>query len=268
MTETKTDYSVPPVSRALAVLRHVAAGNSCANTSRTAKELGINRTTLLRLLATLCDEGMLEPLGEGAGYALGTGLISLAAKALYSRDIVQIAQPELRKLATDLGLSAHLGIFEGRDIVYLLRETPNLHLVSNIRVGSRLPAHATSIGRIILANLPAEERQALIRDLPLDPVTAKTRTTPDDLAAQLAEDARLGIAWSIGNYEPGIGSAAAAVFDSTGRAVGGINLTGPEADFIPDTGRRAEIAARLIATADSISQQLGHFPKPGQATQS
>jgi len=255
-----SDYTVPPVSRALKVLRHIAEGNSCANNNKSAKELDINRTTLLRLLHTLREEGMIEPAAETGGYVLGTGLISLAAKALFSRDIVQVAQPVLKRLAADLGLSAHLGVLEGATILYLLRETPNLHLVSNVRVGSSLPAHATTIGRILLAQLPEAELRARLADWRLDPVTDKTKTTPEDLLAQLREDRKLGLAWSVGNYEPGIGSVAAAVFEASGAAVGAINVTGPESDFALRTGRRADIAARIAEAADTISQQLGHFP--------
>ena len=259
------EYTVPSVSRALKVLRHVADGNSCTNINRTAKELEINRTTLLRLLHTLSDERLIDSSGEAGGYTLGTGLISLAAKALFSRDIVQVAQPVLKKLAAQLGLSAHLGIIEGRDVLYLLRETPNLHLVSNVKVGSHLPAHAASIGRILLAQLPNEEVLSQIAGWHLDPVTDKTRTTPESLIAQLQNDRKVGIAWSVGDYESGIGAAAAAVFESTGTAVGAINVTGPENEFDTKTGRRSEIAAHLIASADLISQQLGYFPKSKQA---
>jgi DNA-binding IclR family transcriptional regulator len=262
-----SDYSVPPVTRALKVLRHVSEGHDCANTSRTAKDLGINRTTLLRLLQTLSDERMIEPAGPNGGYVLGTGLIALAARALFSRDIVQVSQPILKRLAGDLGLSAHLGVFDGHDILYLLRETPNLHLVSNVRVGSRLPVHATTIGRIILAYWPADRLAQAVANMDLAAVTSKTSTTPEALIEQLAGDRTLGIAWSVGNFESGIGSAAAAVFDSSGAAIGAINVTGPEDAFRPRGGRRPEISAKLMAAAVEISQQLGHFPNAGRAAE-
>ena len=261
-----SEYAVPPVERAFKVLRYVGSGQSCANISRASKELQINRTTLLRLLSTLTSEGMLQSVGEGAGYRLGTGLITLAGQALFSRDIVQVAQPALRDVARQLGLSAHLAIMEGADIVYLLRETPDLSLVSNVRVGSHLPAHATTIGRIILAQLHEDELRAHIATWQLDAVTEKTSTTPDALIAQVKADRDLGIAWSTGNYEPGIGSAAVAVFDRSGSAVGAINVTGPEADFRVESGRRPEIETALKAVAASISQQLGHFPRGKLAT--
>ena len=158
-------------------------------------------------------------------------------------------------------------MFDGRDILYLLRETPNLHLVSNVRVGSRLPAHATTIGRIILAHWPTDKLAQAVANMDLAAVTSKTSTTPEALIEQLNGDRTLGIAWSVGNFESGIGSAAAAVFDSSGAAVGAINVTGPEAEFRPRGGRRSEISAKLMAAAMEISQQLGHFPTAGRAVE-
>ncbi|MAW88319.1 MAG: IclR family transcriptional regulator [Phyllobacteriaceae bacterium] len=260
MSDEHNAYSVPPVERAFRVLRYIADGNPCANLSRAAKETGVNRTTLLRLLHTLEQEAMIEKAETGQGYILGTGLINLAASALYSRDIVQVAHPELRRLVRELGLSAHLGIMDRREITYLLRETPNLHLVSNVRVGSRLPAHATTIGRIILAHRDFAEVEALFAASEMTAATEKTATTLAALAEQLNTDRRIGIAWSVSNFEAGIGSAAAAVFDSQGKAVGAINVTGPDHEFAESAGRRDEIARALTAAAQRISHQLGHIP--------
>lgn len=258
--ESRMSYNVPPVQRAIKLLRHIADGNDCSNTSHAAKAVGINRTTLLRLLHTLSEEGMIEAVGSGGGYRLGTGLISLASNAVFSRDLVQVAQPVLKRLAQGLGLSAHLGILEGQHIVYLVRETPNLHLVSNVRVGSRLPAHATTIGRSILAQLDFAEVKALFTEAELVGVTSKTPVTYAGLSHQLAEDKSQGIAWSVGNFEANIGSCAAAIFDISGDVAGAINVTGPDHHFLSDGGRREEIASGLTAAAEQISRQLGYMP--------
>lgn len=261
MNDKKASFGVPPVERAIALLRYIADGHDCANTSRAAKQTGINRTTLLRLLETLHRERMIQALPDGNGYTLGTGLINLAAHALYSRDIVQIAQPELRDLAAKLGLSAHLGVLEGQEILYLLRETPNLHLVSNVRVGSRLPVHATSIGRIILAHYSPQERDRALEGCTFEAATSKTPTNRGALDVQLNTDRNMGIAWSVGNFEAGIGSAAVALFDSSAKPVAAVNVTGPEREFSESAGRCDEIQAAIVTTASSISQQLGYLPR-------
>jgi DNA-binding IclR family transcriptional regulator len=251
-------YGVPPVARAFTLLRHIAAGNRCRNTSHAAKATGINRTTLIRLLATLEQEGMIEAITDDGGYRLGTGLITLAAEALHGRGIAQVAQPFLTELVQGLNLSAHLGILEGREIVYLARVTPNSHLASNVREGTRLPAHATTIGRILLSDLTLEELRARYAGVELEAYSEKTRTSLADLERQLAEDWALGIAWSMANFEPEIGSAAVLVRDRRGHAAGGINVTGHASAFASGDPRLAKIEAALRKAARGISEALGY----------
>lgn len=259
MTENKTQFGVPPVERAFQLLHYIGDGNSCSNISKAAKESGINRTTMLRLLETLSKQRIIEA-DEKGGYILGTGLIYLASKAAQSRDVVTVSQPVLKKLARTLGLSAHLGIATGVDILYLLRECPDLHLVSNVRVGSRLPIHATTIGRIILAFTNKVECKELLKDIDLYPVTKNTPTTVKQLNAQLSLDRQKGFAWSEGYYESAIGSAAVAIFDSSQSVVAAINVTGPVREFSDEANRHDEILRELQQAAQNISVQLGCFP--------
>lgn len=251
-------YSVPPVHRAFTLLRHIAAGGRCRNASATARELGINRTTLIRLLHTLEAERMIESVDEGLSWQLGPGMIALAADALKSRDVVRVAQPVMARLVADLGLSSHLGILDGTEIIYILRETPNSHLVSNVREGSRLPAHATTIGRVLLGWLPEAELARRYGGAQLSTFTDKTATSLQDLAAQIAADKARGVAWSSGNFERGIGSCAAPVFDHRGRAVAAINVTGPEVQFQPGTGLAQTIETAVKQAAAEVSAALGH----------
>jgi DNA-binding IclR family transcriptional regulator len=252
-------YVVPPVQRALRLLRHIADGDPVLTPSRTAKELSINRTTLVRLLATLEAERMIEKRHDGAGYQLGVGMAALTARALFSADIVQVADPVLTRLANQVGLSSHLGILEGRDVIYLVRRAPNLHLVSNVRIGSRLPAHASNIGRAILAHMPREKVAALFQGAPLEAVTNKTATSIDDLLRQVERDREIGLAWSDSNFEAGISSCAAPVFDHAGEVAGGINVSGATG-ALDGAARRKEISAALLEAAQEISRRIGYSP--------
>jgi DNA-binding IclR family transcriptional regulator len=251
-------YSVPPVHRAFSLLRHIAQGGQCRNASATARELGLNRTTLIRLLHTLEAEGMIESLDDGASWQLGPGMIALAADALKSRSVIRLAQPVMARLAAQLRLSSHLGILDGREIIYLLREAPNTHLVSNIREGSRLPAHATTVGRVLLGHLPPGGVARLYAGVPLESYTTKTATTLEALEAQVAADRAQGHAWSAGNFEAGIGSCAAPIFDHRGEAVAALNVTGPADRFVTSTPEASEIRDGVIAAAAEVSAGLGY----------
>src|SRR3989440_9609787 len=154
-------YLAPPVQRAVRLIRHVAEGNPVLNMSETAKVLKINRTTLLRLLHTLEVEGFVERRPDGAGYQVGLALLEVGARALFSQDLVQVAMPVLTRLAETLQLSSHLGVLDGTDVLYLVRRTPNTPPASNIRAGSPLPAHATTLGRMLLAHMTPLESEAL-----------------------------------------------------------------------------------------------------------
>jgi len=257
--DSGTEYTVPPVHRAFRLLRHIASGQRCRNSSATARELGINRTTLMRLLHTLAAEGMIESPDEGESWQIGPGMIALAAEALQSRDIVRVAQPVMERLSSALALSSHLGVIDGRDIIYLLREAPNAHLVSNIRAGSRLPAHATTVGRILLAHMTEEAVRALFGSQALTAYTAKTPATLDDLLRRIAEDRAQGYAWSYGNYEPGIGSCAVAIMDHRGKAIAAINVTGPENAFAPEHPKAIGIREAVSTAAAEISKGLGYM---------
>ncbi|WP_198671035.1 IclR family transcriptional regulator [Oceanibium sediminis] len=259
-----TSYSVPPVERALSLLRHIGDGNKCRNLSSTSKELGINRTTLIRLIHTLEANRMIEAIDEGAGYRLGVGLITLAAQAVHGRDLVQVCQPLLMELAQETGLSSHLGILDGRDMVYLSREMPNTHLVSNMRAGSRLPAHASSSGRAILAAMSDDDIRALFSGVELEAPTDKTPLTLDAVLAQAREDRAAGFAWSEGNFEAGIGSCAVAVLDHRGKPVGAINVSGPESVFTAEgsTGD-GPIKRAVRRAANAASTGLGHVTREG-----
>ncbi len=194
-------YIAPPVQRAVRLIRHVAEGNPVLNMSETAKALKINRTTLLRLLHTLEVEGFVERRPSGAGFQVGLSFLELGARALFSQDLVQVAVPVLTRLAETLQLSAHLGVLDGTDVLYLVRRTPNTSLASNIRVGSRLPAHATTMGRMILAFMPEMEIDKLYAGKALERFSEHTATTLAALHAKLAQDRSAGMAWSDGHFE-------------------------------------------------------------------
>jgi DNA-binding IclR family transcriptional regulator len=263
-------YIAPPVQRAVRLIRHVAEGNPVLNMSETAKALNINRTTLLRLLHTLEVEGFLERKPNGGGFQVGLTFLELSARALFSQDLVQVAVPVLTRLAETLQLSAHLGVLDGTDVLYLVRRTPNTPLASNIRVGSRLPAHATTMGRMLLAFMTPVDIETLYAGKPLQRYSEHTPTTIAAVRAKAAKDRQDGIAWSEAHFERGIGSAAVAVFDFAGMPLGAINVSGPVGAFVEEE-RRALIGAELRKAGSEISRRLGFvgadFPRQSAAAE-
>jgi DNA-binding IclR family transcriptional regulator len=252
-------YDVPPVTRAISLLRYIAAGNRCRNMSKAASALGINRTTLIRLLHTMEREQLIEQDIQGGGYILSYGVLELASNMLASRDIVRVSRPILNRLASRTSLSAHLGVLSGTDIIVLVRETPQVQLVSNIREGSRLPAYATVMGRMILSHMPRAAVEALFTGYPFAAITAQTPTTLDSLCLQLEQDHAAGLAWSVAYYENGIGSCAGVVLDQFGKPAGAISVSGPEAAFDESSDKRALIGEGVREAAQRLSTLMGHI---------
>jgi DNA-binding IclR family transcriptional regulator len=252
-------YAVPPVERALKLLRHIASGDAVTNMSVTARALGISRTTIIRLVATLEAERMIERREDGGGWRLGLGLVGLAGQALYASDLVQAGDAVIAALASELSLSAHIGVLEGRDVLYVARRTPNVHLVSNVGIGSRLPAHATTMGRVLLAQMAPGEISALYAGATLVRFTDKTPTTVAALLQQRERDIAAGLAWSDSHFDAGISSVAAAIFDRLGKAVAALNVTGPNASFA-EPARRHAISEAVSRAAAAVSARLGHAP--------
>src|SRR5262249_20738559 len=180
----------------------------------------------------------------------------LGARALCSQDLVQVAVPVLTRLAETVQLSAHLGVLDGTDVLYLVRRTPNTPLASNIRVGSRLPAHATTMGRMLLAFMTPVELDALYAGRKLERFSEHTSATLGALKAKAEKDRRAGIAWSEAHFERGIGSAAVPVRDFAGTPLGTINVSGPVGAFA-DEQRRRVIEEELRAAGAEISRRLG-----------
>jgi DNA-binding IclR family transcriptional regulator len=252
-------YLSPPVQRAASLLRHIANGDRVTNMSGTARALGINRTTLLRLLRTLEAERLIESDPDRGGWKIGLGLIGLAAQAFFSQDLVQVAVPVADRLVEKLGLSAHLAVLDGREVIFVVRRTPNVMLVSNVRVGARLPAHASNLGRIILAHLAPTQVEALYRGQKMTAVSTQTPITLEQLRRRLDEDRACGLAWSDGFVEPDLSSVAAAVLDASGRPVAALNVSGRSGEFA-DAARRQQIGGAVRDAAEEISRRLGWHP--------
>jgi len=259
-------YIAPPAQRAVRLIRHIADGNSVVNMSETAKFLKINRTTLLRLLHTLEVEGFVERRPNGDGYQVGLTFLGVAARALFSQDMVQVSIPVLTRLAEVLQLSSHLGILDGTDVLYLVRRTPNTPLASNVRVGSRLPAHATTMGRMILAFMTESEIEALYKGKPLERFSERTVTSLTELHRQTASDRDAGVAWSDAYFENGISSAAVPVLDFAGIPVGAINVSGP-VSACADPQRRQIIGEELKKAGREISSRLGWIAPDAQTSE-
>ncbi|CAD6559510.1 IclR family transcriptional regulator [Paraburkholderia metrosideri] len=246
------DASASPVERAFRLLRYIADGGSTANLSDVARQINVNRVTVMRLLESLKAAGLIEAVPSGGAHRLGMPFLTLAASALGSADLTSRARQILPGLVATTGLSAYLAVLEGTELIYLLCETPETPLVSRIRVGSRIPAHRATPGLAMLATLDA----LALADLYVGHPAADAADQPDwkALNAVLAKVRETGCAWSFSGLEAGIDSCAAAVMDSRGNVLAALSVAGPNTAFANDVSLRETAEASVKSAASELSR--------------
>ena len=257
---------VPGLVRGLNILRLFKRTRPTIAPPEIARELGIPRSTVHRLVQTLEEMGYLRRTERGGGYALGPAVLTIGFEYLGSLDIVQLSHPVLERLRNETNCSTHLAIRNGTDVVYLSRHATRAMLTSNVSVGTALPAHATVIGRMALADLTPAELRALYGDGPLAEYSEQTPRTLAALEAMLVEDRRRGYAISTSYYERGVTSVAAPVRDRGGRVVAAINATAVD-PALDQRFIQGELKDAVCAASAEISAMLGApFAFEGRAT--
>jgi DNA-binding IclR family transcriptional regulator len=254
-------YIVPGLSRGLEVLLAFTPERRRMTLTEMGQAVGVTRSAVFRIAYTLDQLGFLTYDAGTRSYALGPQVLRLGYGYLASRDLVEVARPQLEALRDRTGWSAHLGVLEAREVVYLARLPTRRTLSSVVQVGTRLPAHATTMGRVLLSALPPAELKALYAGVTLEPHGARTPTTLPALLAQAEADRAAGFAAHVAGYEAGVASVAAPVRDVTGATVAAINLS-TVALLTSEDELRGPLAREVMAVAARISTALGFSGEP------
>ncbi len=253
-------YLVPALIRGLSILQELSGERRRLTLTDVAAALRVTRSSAYRLLVTLGHLGFVAFDPETKTYALGAEVLRLGYGYLASRDLVEVAMPHLLRLRDRTGWSAHLGELLGRDVVYLARVPTRRSIASTVHIGTRLPARLTTMGRILLSDLSANEIRDLYRDAPATEALDKSAVTPAELVDQLASDAARGVVVAQhSSYEPGVASIAAPIRDMTNRVVAAINISAV-ALLTSDAELDGPLKAEVLATAEAISRDLGYRP--------
>jgi DNA-binding IclR family transcriptional regulator len=199
--------------------------------------------------------GFLQRTNGDRDYTLGPAVLTMGFEYIGSLDIVELARPVLIRLRDETGYSAHLVSRHGRDIIYLCRYAGLTSISSSINVGATLPAHATVIGRALIADLPVDELRALYDGQPMERYSEHTPTTLAELQAMLVEDRRRGYVASASFFESGVATVAAPIHDRSGRTVAAISITTNGVQVSRET-LHGDLKAKVCAAADAISAML------------
>ncbi len=220
MLNKPTDY-VASLAKGLRVIECFGANRHRLSVSDVANAAGMDRATARRILLTLQAEGYAEH--DGKYFTLTPRVLRLGVSVLASLPLPQIVQPWLDQLADQTGQSCSVSILDGTGIVYLARAAQKRVMSIGLMPGSRLPAHCTSMGRVLLAALPEAEARGIVERSDLSPGTPFSLTAPDEILARVAEVRALGYAVIDQEVELGLRSIAVPLLNVRNKTVAAMN---------------------------------------------
>jgi len=244
---------VQSLDRGLAVIRCFDENRQRLTIADIARATGLTRATARRFLHTLEHLGYVGS-SEGRFY-LRPRVLQLGYAYLSSATFPEIAQEHLLQLAESLHESCSASVLDGDDIVYVARAQTNRIMTIALAVGSRLPAHVTSMGRVLIAAMPPAERDEYLASLELRGLTDHTITSRRKLRTTLTEVAADGFCLIDQELEVGVRSVAAPIHDATGKVVAAINASG-HASRVSMQRLNDEFLPLVLQTAADIDADL------------
>jgi len=253
MGKTDDRYMVPGLARGMEVLRAFSPARPRLSLGELAALLGTTRSALFRVTYTLARLGYLMHDVAAQTFSLGPAVLRLGHGYPAARGLVEAALPLLEGLRDATGWSAHLGVLEGRQVVYMLRLPARAAGLGIVQVGSRLPAHATAMGRVLLAGLEEAALAERYRDVGITAIGPCTPASLAGLLAQARRDGKRGHVVHLGDFESGVASVAAPLRDAADATLAAIALTAP----LSEAGRPEALLPRLLACAEEFRAALG-----------
>ncbi|XMB48980.1 IclR family transcriptional regulator [Pseudomonas fluorescens] len=254
LKDPQDKYIVPGLERGLLLLCEFSRRNRTLTAPELARRLALPRSTIFRLLTTLETMGFVTRSGNE--YRLGMSVLRLGFEYLASLELTELGQPLLARLCDRVNYPSNLVVRDGRSIVYVAKVSPPSVFSNAVNVGTRLPAHATVLGRILLEDLSLAELRELYPEEHLEqhsPCTPKTVMALFDL---VQADRQRGFVSGEGFFESAISTVAAPVRDQSGGIVAALGVTIPTAQI--GHVNFEELLNQVRRSADELSRLLNY----------
>jgi IclR family pca regulon transcriptional regulator len=246
------DY-VNSLARGLEVIKVFTRRTPKMTLSEVAQATGMTRATVRRFLLTLVREGYVET--NGKHFNLRPKILELGFSALSSMDIWDVAQPIMNDLSEKLQESCFAAVLDHDSVIYVARATSNQRVNVGINIGSRVPAHCVSTGRVLLSALPADLLHQYLDEMTLTKFTPNTITSKVQLRS-LIDEVRLQ-GWSIVDQELEVGlrSLSVPIRDGQSRIVAALNVCCPSMRITPED-MRTRVLAETLEASNKITRAL------------
>jgi IclR family KDG regulon transcriptional repressor len=250
MEKDPRSYNVRAVERAVQILSAFDGERAEQGVSEIAQTTGLPKATAHRIIMTLFNTGFLERTSDGEKFRLGLPLLGLGLGALRRLDVRRAAYPYMQRLVDHFQEICTLGVFDCGRVLYVEVVHSNHSLTIAARVGRHLPAHCTASGKVLLAFLPPEVVESVLR-APLEAYTEKTITSLDRLREELKAVRQRGYAVADEELEVGVWAISAPIRDIDGKVVAAMSIPFPTNRLDPE--RVPEIAQTLLEAANAVS---------------
>jgi DNA-binding IclR family transcriptional regulator len=249
---------IQSVERAAAILRLLSGRSRRLGVADLAGELGLPKGTVHGLLRTLQHVGFVEQDAETGKYQLGAALLHMGSSYLDGNELRTRALNWSDSLAARSGEAVRIGTLHELQVLIVHHVFRPDDSLQTLDVGSLLPAHATALGKVLLAYSPFALGEVSRQEL--RPFTDATICDPERLKRELTRVTERGWATEIGELYPGQVSIAAPITDRTGRNVGAMGIFGPPERLLAARQPRGELVAHVRDAARAVSRELGAIP--------
>lgn len=224
---------VQSLDKGLRVLEAFKASQPSLNIAQAAAVSGLDRAGARRILLTLQHLGYLKL--DGRSFSLSPRVLSLSQQYLQCLPFWQLAQSVMEELSASLNETISIGVLDQNDVVYVSRVPARRILAHNPAIGTRIAAHLTSIGHVLLSSLSNEELDRYIQGLKLHAYTAHTIRTPNELRRKIVETQKTGWSFVRQQHENNACGIAVGIRDSSGRIIAGLNVSQIVSDKVEKT---------------------------------
>jgi IclR family transcriptional regulator, pca regulon regulatory protein len=244
---------VQSLDRGLAVIRAFGPDRERLSLSEVARATGLTRAATRRFLLTLVQLGYVR--NDGREFSLRPRVLELGYAYLSGLALPEIAAPHLEELVAKVRESSSISVLDGDHIVYVARVPTKRIMTVAISVGTRFPAYATSMGRVLLAAMSRDDFEQYLARANLDALTGRTVTDPETLRDVIRDVARQGYAVVDQELEEGLRAIAAPIHGKGGAVTAAINLSA-HASRVSMTAMRSDLLPALLETARRIEADL------------
>ena len=244
---------VQSLDRGLAVIRAFGPDRERLSLSEVARATGLTRAAARRFLLTLVKLGYVR--SDGRAFSLRPKVLELGYAYLSGLALPDVAEPHLEELSAKLHESSSISVLDGHHIIYVARVATKRIMTVAISVGTRFPAYAASMGRVLLAGLSEEELDRYLAEATFEAFTDQTVTDPGRLREIVHEVAKQGYSIVDQELEEGLRAIAAPIRDSSGAVTAAINVSAHASRFRPDA-MLTQLLPALLETASHIEADL------------